>query len=66
MGCHLGWYSTVGSPLRAAEENKYKKGAPGLPKTIKEKKVMYSPTVLTELSISGTCQTSGLLYFSLV
>jgi hypothetical protein len=37
MGCYLGWYSTVGCPLRGEEENKYKKGASGPPKTIKKK-----------------------------
>jgi hypothetical protein len=36
MGCHLGWYSSVGCPL---SENKYKKGASSPPKTIKEKKI---------------------------
>jgi hypothetical protein len=37
----LGWYSTVGCPRGAAEENKYKKGASGPPKTIKKKKSFF-------------------------
>jgi hypothetical protein len=41
MGYYLGWYFTVGCPLRVAEENKYKKGASGPPKTIKEKKIKF-------------------------
>jgi hypothetical protein len=40
MGCHVGWYSTVGC-LRGAEENKYIKGASGPLKTIKEKKIPF-------------------------
>jgi hypothetical protein len=45
MGCYLGWYSTVGCPLRGEEENKYIKGASGPPKTIKEKK-QYMETIM--------------------
>jgi hypothetical protein len=41
MGCHLGWYSTVGCPLRVAEENKNKitSGPPKAINRIKQKTI---------------------------
>jgi hypothetical protein len=39
MGCHLGWYFTVGCPLRATEENIKRTSVPS--KTIEEKNCNY-------------------------
>jgi hypothetical protein len=41
MGCHLGWYSTMGCPLRRSRGKYIQKIVSGPPKTIKEKKVFF-------------------------
>jgi hypothetical protein len=41
MGCHLGWYSTQGCPLRGGRGEYIQKGASGPPKSIKKKQSFY-------------------------
>jgi hypothetical protein len=43
MGCHLGWYFTVGCPLRDGRGEEKKQGFRSIKKTNKEKNIYIHP-----------------------